>query len=1147
HAHRAAFIVTSLHHAADLLGAHAAGECAPSTDGCHTGTRTPNTRVEPLLMRTLAGLLAETPAIGSDDHDHCTALAHLYVSGYDTAERVHPVLSLPHLDLPGYPFARERYWPDTDIVAGRPGRPVVAMRPESEPATSEPVAEEPVVDSAAVRMDVALDVVTEQFAAVLKLDPSTVDVDERLEAYGLDSMLMMEVIYRLERKVGTLSRTLFFEHRTLRSVAESLVRTHADRLDQLAPKAKAKAVPAATAVRGEPSSPQVSQARPAVVAKPAQPVDRDPDLPIAVIGMAGRYPGADDLDAYWANLRDGVDCITQVPPDRWTWNHLDPDGTGGLPVWGGFLDGVAEFDPQFFRISPKEAAIIDPQERLFLQTAYAAIEDAGYTPQGLGTGQARVGVFVGVMYVEYPILAAERQLLGDRTAVSNTPASIANRVSWACDFTGPSIAIDTMCSSSLTAIHLACESIRRGESDAAVAGGVNVSIHPHKFVMLDQGKFASSSGRCESFGATGDGYVPSEGVGAVLLKPLADAVADGDHVAGVIRGSAVNHGGRSNGYTVPDPTAQGAVIGEALRRSGIDPAHIGYVEAHGTGTALGDPVEITGLGRVFGSVRDRPRLPIGSAKSVIGHAESAAGVAGLHKVLLQLRHRKLAPSLHSSDLNPMIDFDATPFVVQQRLADWPAAVAVDAVAREVTLPRAAAISSFGAGGANAHVVVEEYLGETTASVERPGPHPVVLSARSPEQLDTMLRGLADALTDDTSLDAVAFTLLTGRVAQPYRFGCLARDIAELGVKLRNAADGVVGDDCWRGEVRDPVPRHDGRLGDGGDDADLAATVAAWTVGAKVDWWSRYADGHPARVALPTYPFLRERHWPRAIDRAAVRATVTDGTGGRDRSGTWPHPLLEVCLPRLVGAEFASAAAGVGVGDRWPGDDALLEMARAAVALCHESLGGDAVVVLRDVVWGTAVGAGELRTSVLPALSGVEWEVYGRAADAPEGGADGTAHAQGVAELSADPLGRVDVGAFASGWSSPMGTGAASPVHIAPDSRSVLVQVENRDVPTGLVLVPGDLARALALAEAPLGLPTTTPVAAARAEFATTAPPVRHVVVGRTAAEPDGPLTITGCADDGSVVWRLVGLELDPCQEPDESVVDGRVPAGSVEE
>ncbi|MYW44396.1 polyketide synthase, partial [Streptomyces sp. SID161] len=344
---------------------------------------------------------------------------------------------------------------------------------------------------------------------------------------------------------------------------------------------------------------------------------------IAVIGLAGRYPGAPGLDTFWRNLAGGVDSIVEVPADRWdhaAYYSPDRDAEGRTySRWGGFVDGVDRFHPAFFGISRRDAERMDPQERLFLTAGWHAFEDAGRLPRDATTRDT--GVFVGVMWNHYQLLADE----AGGVAPTAMHASVANRVSYALDLHGPSLAVDTACSSSLTALHLACESLRRGECDMALAGGVNVSVHPQKYLQLAQGQFLSADGRCRSFGAGGEGYVPGEGVGAVLLKPLRRARADGDHVHGVIRATVVNHTGQTSGFTVPSPAAQGELIRQAFARARWDPATVGYVEAHGTGTSLGDPIEVEGLRRAFADAGLPPgAVALGSVKSNIGHLESAA-------------------------------------------------------------------------------------------------------------------------------------------------------------------------------------------------------------------------------------------------------------------------------------------------------------------------------------------------------------------------------------------------------------------------------------------------------------------------------------------------------------------------------------------
>src|SRR5262249_38432447 len=390
---------------------------------------------------------------------------------------------------------------------------------------------------------------------------------------------------------------------------------------------------------------------------------------IAIIGLSGRYPEAVNLEAYWNNLREGKDCIVEVPKDRWDWReYFSEDRTKDgrhYSKWGGFIAGVDEFDPLFFNISPKEAKYIDPQERLFLQHAWMAIEDAGYTRASLQAPYERdlagqVGVYVGVMYTEYQLFGVEASLRGARLGIAGSAASIANRVSYALNLHGPSITLDTMCSSSFTAIHLSCQDLKLGRTSLAISGGVNVSIHPNKYLALSAGQFISSDGHCQSFGEGGDGYIPGEGVGVVVLKRLSDAQRDGDHIYGIIRGSALNHGGKTNGYTVPNPQAQAAAISRALAESRTDARHISYIEAHGTRPKLGDPIEIAALSKAFQQyTQETGFCLIGSVKSNIGHCESSAGIAGLTKVLLQMRHQQIAPSLHSRQLNPHIDFVKT--------------------------------------------------------------------------------------------------------------------------------------------------------------------------------------------------------------------------------------------------------------------------------------------------------------------------------------------------------------------------------------------------------------------------------------------------------------------------------------------------------
>ncbi|MBT2459199.1 SDR family NAD(P)-dependent oxidoreductase [Streptomyces sp. ISL-86] len=766
-----------------------------------------------------------------------------------------------------------------------------------------------------------------------KLPLARVDAQAAFESFGVDSVMAMTMTVRMEAVFGPLPATLFFEFGTPRALARHLVATRRfdvagllgeDAADTAAPAAETPAPGAAASPPGARStgplrrkslsSTRWSARKPQAPSLPA--ARSGPALPerqgldIAIIGLAGRYPKARTVEEFWANLAAGRDCVTEIPADRWdhrAYFDPDPDAPGKTySRWGGFVDGVDEFDPLFFNISPVEAERMDPQERLFLQCVHETVEDAGYTPDRLKapTESGRtpaIGVYVGVMYSEYQLYGAQEQVLGNPVTVSGNIAAVANRVSYFFDFKGPSLSVDTMCSSSLTAIHLACQSIRSGACDMAIAGGVNVSVHPNKYLLLGQSRFVSSTGRCESFGEGGDGYVPGEGAGAVLLKPLERAVRDGDHIHGVIRGVAVNHGGRTNGYSVPSPATQARVVTDAWRQAGIDPNAVGYIEAHGTGTSLGDPIEVAGLTRAFREhTRDDRLCAIGSVKSNIGHAESAAGISGLTKVLLQMRHGKIAPSIHSTRPNPNIDFGSTPFTVQQTLADWTRpVVTVDGEERE--LPRTAGISSFGAGGTNAHLVLEEYRPDPAdapdPAVAPRGPVPVVLSARTTERLKEKAAQLADWIERENlstgDLPALAHTLQVGREAMRERLGLVVSAVPDLVARLRDFGDGRQdAEGLVRGRAR--ASAADTGLSEALARRDLAGLLELWVEGGTVDWHALHGSRCPARIALPSYPFARNRYWIDTTRSAAALAPhgATEPSGaaaaGDDRN---PAPLL----------------------------------------------------------------------------------------------------------------------------------------------------------------------------------------------------------------------------------------------------------------
>lgn len=482
---------------------------------------------------------------------------------------------------------------------------------------------------------------------------------------------------------------------------------------------------------------------------------------IAIIGVSGRFPGAPTIDVFWENLKAGRSSITEVPPERWNWvDYYDPGKNVGKTYskWGGFIEDVDKFDPLFFNISPAETEGLDPQERLFLEVVWHTLEDAGYTPDSLINRNNKVGVFVGVMNCMYEWIGGEAWGKGMLTSAHTSYWSYANLASYFFNWQGPSIAIDTACSSSLTAVHLACESLKKNECHTAIAGGVNLILHPKHYLRLAAMNMIADDGRCKSFGKGANGYVPGEGVGAVLLKPLAQAIMDNDQIYAVIKASSVNSGGKTGGFTVPNPVAQSELILEAIQKAKIHPETISYIEAHGTGTSLGDPIEINGLTRAFSHYTDKKQFcAIGSAKSNIGHLESAAGIAGLTKVLLMLKNKTLVPSISSEETNPGIHFEETPFYLQHQLTEWKRPMLFKkGIERECL--RRAGLSSFGAGGANVHLILEEYDSVNPEPVNQETKNLFVFSARNQRQLEEYLKiFIAFLMRNDRECDSITLS------------------------------------------------------------------------------------------------------------------------------------------------------------------------------------------------------------------------------------------------------------------------------------------------------------------------------------------------------------------------------------------------------
>ncbi len=601
-----------------------------------------------------------------------------------------------------------------------------------------------------------------RIAATLRVDPAAIDDRAPLADLGLSSTDAVTLSGELEELLGRdLSPTLVYEHPSIAALADHLARPE----EETAAAAAAAPIP----------PPGLGGAA--------------PGMPVAVVGLACRFPGAGDPGAFWRLLRDGVDAVREVPPERWDAGavyHPDPSVPGkAVSRWGGFLDQVDRFEPFFFGISPGEAERMDPQQRLLLELACEAFEDAGHPPARLAGSET--GVFVGISVNEYGFLQHDRRALIDgHSGTGNALSIAANRISYFFDLHGPSLAVDTACSSSLVAVHLACRSLRAGECALALAGGVNVILSPAHSIAFTKAGVLAPDGRCKVFDARADGYVRGEGGGLVVLKPLARALADGDPIHCVIRGSAVHQDGRTNGLMAPGPEAQEAVLRAAWRDAGVEPARARYVEAHGTGTLLGDAVEARALGAVVGAGRTGGPCLVGSVKSNIGHLEAAAGIAGLIKVTLALRRGMVPPSLHFERPNPHVPFEELGLRVASAPAPWP----------ENGSPRLAGVSSFGFGGTDVHVVVEGAPGPPAPGGDAPAHGDIEvlpIAAHGPQALAARVRGYRDLLAgagDGRGGSLSDLCAAAGRGDHPrHRTAVVARSAAEAVAGLERFLSG----------------------------------------------------------------------------------------------------------------------------------------------------------------------------------------------------------------------------------------------------------------------------------------------------------------------------------------------------------------------
>lgn len=604
------------------------------------------------------------------------------------------------------------------------------------------------------------------------------DLDKSLIELGLDSLTSIEfrsrVKQKLDRDLGSqLPATLVFDYPSIRRICQFLV----ERAVLLEEKKSATGSPVSNGKKKTSDGSVRSDIH-----------EQNDKNEIAIIGASCRFPGgANDLAAYWQIYRKGISAISIVPEDRWHVNDhysTDPDAPGKIVTkFAGFLDNVKEFDNEFFEMSLREASEIDPQQRIMLEIVWESLEHAGIAPRSLQG--SNVGVFVGASNYDYHRIH-DRARLSDPSGyycIGTNPPAIAGRISYFFGFQGPSFVIDAACSSSLIAIHQASMSLRSGESNLALAGGVNLILDPALSVSVSHARMLSPDGRCFTFDERANGYVRAEGAGVVVLKRIADAIKDRDRILAVIKGSAVNQDGRSAGLTAPNGPAQEALIRQSLANAGVKPSQVGYFETHGTGTSLGDPIEVRAIGQAFQSNDPRSTpLFLGSHKANIGHAEPAAGIAGVLKVIAALQAGEIPPQINFEKLNPKLNLAEIPAQIPTELQSW----------NPIAGRRIACVSAFGFTGSNANIVLEEAPKSARPSSETSQPFQLfAISARSKESLASLIQKYVDFLERNESVDLgdICYTAGIGRHTFRFRYAVLCASVFDLKAKLSDFLSG----------------------------------------------------------------------------------------------------------------------------------------------------------------------------------------------------------------------------------------------------------------------------------------------------------------------------------------------------------------------
>jgi 3-oxoacyl-(acyl-carrier-protein) synthase/acyl carrier protein len=760
--------------------------------------------------------------------------------------------------------------------------------------------------------DLLLQTLRTMAAGIVKIASEEIEPSATLGGYGFDSISNTEFTNAINSTFNIdVTPVLFFEYETLQQISEFICNEYQSVIKSYYQ----------NSIENTTSVNNYENIKSHVISEPVIP-DRHEDTfrnnietphsrfsnneDIAIIGMQGLLPQSDSLATFWQLLLDGKDLVHEVPATRWSWEEYFGDARtqpGKTKAkWGSFIHDIDKFDAAFFNIRAEDARLMDPQQRLFIQLVWQTIEDAGYKPSDFsGT---KTGLYVGLSNRDYfDYLQKQQVAAGPESSFGNNHAFLVNRISYLFNFNGPSEPIDTLCSSSLVAIHRAVQDLHAGLCQHAIVGGISLLISPLLSTVFEQAGMLSPEGRCRTFDAEANGFVRGEGAGALLLKPLAHAVRDGDNVIAIIKGSAVNHGGRANSLTAPNLNAQADLLIQAWSSAGVDPNTISYIETHGTGTKLGDAIEINAIKKAFKTLKHTdslvplPNCGLGSIKTNIGHLESASGIASVMKVLLAMRYEQLPGLVHLNEVNPYIDLRNTPLQLVDKNQDWPLLKSNEGQA----LPRRAGINAFGAGGVNAHIVVEEYQSaasqfsnETNESVM------IILSAKDKTDLTANAKNLIHHLTQHPprELERVAYTLQVGRESFAHRLAVITSDMSHLLSALESFVNNVASAGYRYADTSsvDNGSNDDSALADALLRRDFPALANYWLDGANPDWKLCYQGKQMIRVSLPGYSFKKTRHW---ADAAPENSTTINSTKHQAFAG--PRAVSE---PVIYQQQFA---------------------------------------------------------------------------------------------------------------------------------------------------------------------------------------------------------------------------------------------------